>query len=72
MIDKNNNLRYNQEDKSWCAGFLPSQGYKARGIGYEVVMSPTLRCGFIPGVLIRDKSKNIESVGCSKQTYSSN
>jgi len=64
MIAQYKDLCYNQRVESWCAGFLPSQGVKARGIGYEVQKSPTLRCGFIPRVLIRGKNKNIKSVGC--------
>ncbi len=66
MIENKNNIWYNQRDENWCAGFLPSQGYKAGGVGYEVEMSPTLRCGFIPGVLIRGRSKNSKSMGCSE------
>lgn len=58
------------ENGIWCAGFLPDQGYKARGVGYEVEISPTLRCGFVPGVIIYGQSKNSKSVGYSKQTCS--
>lgn len=29
MIKNKNNIRYDQRNESWCAGFLPSQGYKA-------------------------------------------
>ena len=72
MVDNKKETCYNQRVQYWCAGFLPSQGVKARGIGYEVEMAPTLRCGFIPGVLIRGRSKNIKSLGCSEQTHSSN
>ena len=33
-------------------GFLPNQGTKAMGIGWQIEVAPTLRGGQIPGILI--------------------
>lgn len=50
---------------SVCAAFLPNQGAKARSIGYENELSPTLRTEMVPGVLLSGVYPDVVGTLCA-------
>ena len=50
---------------SVCAAFLPDQGAKARSIGYENELSPTLRTEMVPGVLLSGVYPDVVGTLCA-------
>ncbi len=50
---------------SVCAAFLPNQGAKAKSIGYENGLSPTLRTEMVPGVLLSGVYPDVVGTLCA-------
>lgn len=46
-------MKYQKIKIEWAAGFLPHQGAKAQGMGYEAEKAPTIRVFDTGGVLIK-------------------
>jgi DNA (cytosine-5)-methyltransferase 1 len=54
-------------DRQVVAGFLPTQGSKAMGIGYEIEQAPTLRAGLDSyGLLTSTAIRRLTPIECER------
>jgi DNA (cytosine-5)-methyltransferase 1 len=61
------NLMHTTIDRQAVASFLPKQGYKAMGIGYEIEQAPTLRAGLDSyGLLTSTAIRRLTPIECER------
>jgi DNA (cytosine-5)-methyltransferase 1 len=61
------NLMHTTIDRQVVAGFLPTQGSKAMGIGYEIEQAPTLRAGLDSyGLLTSTAIRRLTPIECER------